>query len=245
MAGNKKDICVIGMGRFGYSIVEQLIELRKSVLAIDIDKVKLVRPSRITNTAIVDGADLDGLKALGIDKFNTIIVAASENIEIVAALIELGVKHIIAKAKSSSHERVLKQIGVDVIVKPEVEAGVRTALIATNSNFIKYSELLQEVGDGYAIGSTVVNDIHWIGRPLSELKISNLGVSMVSIKRDSKVEIPTGTTKLRSGDLVTLIGKVPNLTKTFAELNDEGNTKMLKLTKIQTAKLDANKSRKK
>lgn len=244
MAGNKRDICVIGMGRFGYSIVEQLIELKKSVLAIDIDEVKLVRPSRITNTAVVDGADLDGLKALGLDKFNTIIVAASENIEIVAALIELGVKHIIAKAKSASHERVLKQIGVDVIVKPEVEAGVRTALIATNSNFIKYSELLQEVGDGYAIGSTIVNDIHWIGKPLSELKINKLGVSMVSIKRNSKVEIPTGQTKLRGGDLVTLIGKVPNLTKTFAELNDEGNTKMLKLSKIELANFEANKTRK-
>lgn len=244
MAGNKRDICVIGMGRFGYSIVEQLIELKKSVLAIDIDEVKLVRPSRITNTAVVDGADLEGLKALGLDKFNTIIVAASENIEIVAALIELGVKHIIAKAKSASHERVLKQIGVDVIVKPEVEAGVRTALIATNSNFIKYSELLQEVGDGYAIGSTIVNDIHWIGKPLSELKINKLGVSMVSIKRNSKVEIPTGQTKLRGGDLVTLIGKVPNLTKTFAELNDEGNTKMLKLSKIELANLEANKTRK-
>lgn len=243
MAGNKRDVCVIGMGRFGYSIVEQLIELKRQVLAIDIDEIKLVRPSRITNTAIVDGADIEGLKALGLDKFNTVIVAASENIEIVAALIELGVKHIIAKAKSSSHERVLKQIGVDVIVKPEVEAGIRTALIATNSNFIKYSELLQEVGDGYAIGSTVVNDIHWIGKPLSELKFSKLSVSIVSIKRNSKVELPSGTTKLKAGDLITLIGKVPNLTKAFAELNDEGNTKMLKLTKIEQANLEANKIR--
>ena len=244
MAGNRKDICVIGMGRFGYSIVEQLIELKRSVLAIDIEEIKLVKASRITNTAIVDGADIDGLKALGLDKFNTVIVAASENIEIVAALIELGVKHVIAKAKSTSHERVLKQIGVDVIVKPEVEAGIRTALIATNANFIKYSELLQEVGDGYAIGSTIVNDIHWINKALSELRIPKLGVSVVSIKRNSKVILPSGGTKLKPGDLITLIGKVPNLTKAFAELNDEGNTKMLKLSKIEKANLEANKIRK-
>ncbi|NQZ66110.1 MAG: TrkA family potassium uptake protein [Mycoplasmatales bacterium] len=245
MSGNKKDIAVIGMGRFGYSIVEQLIELKRQVLAIDIDESKLIRPSRMTNTAILDGSDIDGLRALGIDKFNTIIVAASENIEIVASLIELGVKHIIAKAKSSSHERVLKQIGVDVIVKPEVEAGIRTALIATNSNFIKYSELLQEVGDGYAIGSTIVNDIHWIGKPLSELKLYKLKVSIVSIKSGSKVQIPQGDTRLKSGDLVTLIGKVPDLTRTFAEFNDEGTTRMLKISKIQQAKIEANKRRKK
>lgn len=244
MTGNKKDIAVIGMGRFGFSIVEQLIELKKHVLAIDNEEIKLVRPSRITNTAIVDAADLEGLKALGIDKFNTIIVAASENIEIVATLIELGVKNIIAKAKSLSHERVLKQIGVDVIVKPEVEAGIRTALIATNTNFIKYSELLQEIGDGYAIGSTEVNDLHWIGKPLSELKLAKLGVSIVSIKRNSKVEIPLGITRLKQGDLITLIGKVPDLTKAFAELNDEESTKMLKLSKIKKELLVANKMRK-
>ncbi len=245
MAGNKNDIAVIGIGRFGYSIVEQLIELKIQVLAIDIKESRLVRAARMTNTAILDGSDVDGLKALGIDKFNTIIVAASENIEIVASLIELGVKHIIAKAKSSSHERVLKQIGVDVIVKPEVEAGIRTALIATNSNFIKYSELLQEVGDGYAIGSTIVNDVHWIGKPLSELRLSKLRVSIVSIKSGSKVQIPQGDTRLKSGDLVTLIGKVPDLTKTFAEFNDEGTTRMLKISKIQKAKMEANRKRRK
>ena len=241
---NKRDICVIGIGRYGHSIVEQLIELRKSVLALDINETKLVRVARLTNTAVVDGSDIEGLRALGLEKFSTVIVAASENIEIVASLIELGVKHVIAKAKSSSHERVLRQIGVDVIVKPEVEAGVRTALIATNSTFIKYSELLQEVGDGYAIGSTIVSDIHYINRPLSQLKLSKFGTSVVSIKRNLKVIIPNGETKLKNGDSITLIGKVPNLTKTFAELNDEGSTRMLKLTKIHEAKKHANIKRK-
>ena len=242
---NKRDICVIGMGRYGQSIVEQLIELRRSVLALDINEMKLIRVARLTNTAIIDGSDIEGLRALGLEKFSTVIVAASENIEIIASLIELGVKHIIAKAKSSSHERVLRQIGVDVIVKPEVEAGVRTALIATNSTFIKYSELLQEVGDGYAIGSTIVSDMHYINKPLSELKLSKLGVSVVSIKRNFKVLIPNGETQLKNRDSITLIGKVRNLTKTFTELNDEGSTRMLKLTQIAEANKRANIKRKK
>ena len=241
MVGNKNDICVIGIGRFGFSVVEQLVELKRHVLAVDSNPEKLVKPSRFTNTVVADGSDIDGLKALGLDKFNTVIVAAAENIEIVASLIELGVKHIIAKAKSSSHERVLKQIGVDVIVKPEVEAGIRTALIATNSNFIKYSELLQEVGDGYAIGSTIVNDIHWIGKPLSELSFGKLQVSVVSIKRESKVQIPNGETKLMGGDLITLIGKIPNITKAFAELNDDSSTKMIRLSQMAEAKEEVQK----
>ena len=216
---NKKDICVIGMGRFGLSVLKQLIELKKQVLAIDQEEKNLIIPSRLTNTAILDGTDVEGLKALGIDKFNTVIVSAAENIEIVSSLKEIGVKHIIAKAGSETHERVLNQIGVDIIVRPEFDAGIRTALIATNSNFIKYSKFFEEIGDNYAIGSTVVNNNSWINKPLSELKFKKLDVSVVSIKRKSKIMLPRGNIKLKYNDIITLIGKIYNLTKSFNELN--------------------------
>ncbi len=216
---NKKDICVIGMGRFGLSVLKQLIELKKQVLAIDQEEKNLIIPSRLTNTAILDGTDVEGLKALGVDKFNTVIVSAAENIEIVSSLKEIGVKHIIAKAGSETHERVLNQIGVDIIIRPEFDAGIRTALIATNSNFIKYSKFFEEIGDNYAIGSTVVNNNSWINKPLSELKFKKLDVSVVSIKRKSKIMLPRGNIKLKYNDIITLIGKIYNLTKSFNELN--------------------------
>ena len=240
----KKDICVIGMGRFGNSVVNQLIEMRKSVLAIDKEEINLIKASRITDTAIADGSDLESLKALGIDKFDTVIVAAAENIEIVASLSELGVNHIIAKAKSIAHERVLKQIGVDFIVKPEVEAGIRTALIATNSNFIKYSESLQEVGDGYVIGSTIISDKKYIDKKISELGLKQMGVSIVSLKRDTQVFLPIGSLIIKDGDIVTLIGKIQNITKTFIELNDETSTRMINIpTGLRKNKKEAEKKK--
>lgn len=243
MSSNKKDICVIGIGKFGTAIVNQLVEMKRHVLAIDNEESRLVQVSRITSTSIADAADIDALKSLGVNQFNTVIVAAEDNVEIVAALIELGVKHVIAKAKSLRHERVLRQIGVDVVVMPEAEAGVRTALIATNSNFIKYSELLQEVGDGYAIGSTVVNNIQWLGKPLMDLGFSKSGISVVSVRREGKVNLPSGKLTLRAGDTITVIGKISNVTEIFGELNDEGSTKVIQLSKINKATEEANKNR--
>lgn len=243
MASNKKDICVIGVGKFGTAIVNQLVEMKRHVFAIDAEESKLVRVSRITSTAIADAADIDSLKSLGVNQFNTVIVAAEDNVEIVAALIELGVKHVIAKARSIRHERVLRQIGVDVVVMPDAEAGIRTALIATNSNFIKYSELLQEVGDGYAIGSTVVNNIQWLGKQLAELKFGKYGISVVSVRREGKVHLPSGKLTLRAGDTVTVIGKIAAVTEIFGELNDEGSTKLIQLSKISKASEEANKNR--
>ena len=219
MASNKKDLAVIGTGKFGLAVVKQLVEMNRFVLAIDKDEEKITQASRITKAVIADGTDIEALKDLGISKFRTVIVGAAENnIEIVSALIELGVKHIIAKARSERHERVLAQIGVDIIVRPESEAGIRTALIATSPHFIKYSSSLQEIGDGYAIGSTIVSDEEWLGIAIKDLKFD--GIKIVSAKRGTKVHLPDGNFQFKDGDVVTVIGKIQKITKAFLALND-------------------------
>ena len=231
MASNKKDVAVIGTGKFGEAVVKELIALKRHVLAIDINETNLISSSRITNTTIANAKDIESLKAIGVSKFQTVIVGVSENIEIIAGLIELGVKHIIAKSNSDEHERVLRQIGVDIIVRPEKEAGVKTAFIATSPNFIKYSESLQEIGDGYAIGSTNIVNEKWLNEPLKNLQLSSLGVSIISIKREGKVSIATGTTILKKGDLVTFIGKVNQLVNTFENVNiDDKDNKSKKIS---------------
>lgn len=222
---NIEDVCVIGIGRFGEAVVRQLVEMKVNVLALDRDENNLKSISRITNVAVVEGTDVQALKALGVNNFKTVIVGSSENIETVATLMEIGVPHLIVKAKNALHEKVLKQIGVNVIVMPESEAGIRTALIATSENFIKYSKNLQEIGDGYALGSTVVRSQDWFGKQLKDIKFnSSLGVSVVSIRRGGRVYLPTGDTVIEEDDLITLIGRIQNITQVFGVLNENVDT---------------------
>ncbi len=231
MATNKKDLAIIGTGKFGLAIVEELVKMNRFILAIDKDEEKLAYVSRLTKSVIADGTDIEALKDVGISKFGTVIVGASENnIEIVSALVELGVEHIIAKARSERHARVLAQIGVDVIIRPEAEAGIRTALIATNPEFIKNSSALQEIGDGYAIGSTSVVNVAWLGKAIKTLKFD--GVRIVSVKRNSKVHLPNGDFKFQAGDMVTIIGKIQKISSAFVMLNaNSGKTEMIKIKK--------------
>ncbi|CAM9107687.1 TrkA family potassium uptake protein [Mycoplasma marinum] len=245
--GNTKDIAVIGTGRFGTSVVEQLVSMNRYVMAIDNDEKNLTQVSRIANSvAIADGADIEGLKGLGLETFETVIVGVSNNIEIIAALLEIGVKHVIAKARSIRHERVLRQIGVDIIVRPEAESGIRTAIIATNSSFIKYAEGLQEVGDGYAIGTTIIKNAGWFERALKNMNFVKMGVSIVSINRNSKVILPHGSLMLKENDKLTIIGKIHNITKVFEEANGFKGTTEIKISKYKkTKKATAEKTEKK
>jgi len=221
MKANRDDICVIGAGRFGKAVVEELVSLKKYVLAIDNNEENLMALSKIANQVVViDAGNIDSLKAIGVQSFDTVIVGISNNINIIATLLELGVKNIIAKASDVRHERVLKQIGVAMIVKPDVEAGIRTALIATNPQFIKSTEKMDEIGDGYATLTTALKNKYYTNKSLIKLKLFNrLGINLISIKRKSKVFLPSGISKLQLNDLITMIGKVENLSKALFELN--------------------------
>ncbi|UUD34722.1 TrkA family potassium uptake protein [Mycoplasmopsis caviae] len=224
MARKRKndDICVIGLGRFGGAVVSQLAKMNCPLLLIDKDEEVLKSYADLAQKVVIaEAADMKALKALNIQEIGTVVVSVPDNIEIVAALLELKVNNIIARATSKRHARVLKQIGVNVIVRPEHEAGVRTALLAANPNFSHYSQTLQEIGDGFVMGTTILNNEELINKPIKELKFFDLGISVVLIKRGTGSILPTGVTVLQKGDLITILGKVEDVTNAFGLLNVE------------------------
>lgn len=228
---NKGNICVIGAGRFGSAVIDELINQNISVLVIDVEPKELLKynSSPLVTTVIADASDIQALHALGISEIKTVIVGSPNNIEIVATLLELNIEHIIARASSSSHARVLKQIGVDLIIRPEIESGARTALIATNSNFIKFSKSLTELGNGFVIGSSQILNNNYINIQLKDLKLNNAGITLVLIKRGRDSFLPKADTKFQIGDELMVVGKINDITKFFGLLNQD-NPVVLKKT---------------
>ncbi|MDZ7293106.1 potassium channel family protein [Mycoplasmopsis pulmonis] len=216
----RKDICIIGIGRFGSAISKQLLKMRKNIMLIDINPSRL-KPfeDEISSLYVADATDINALKNLGIQDVETVIVSANNNIEIVASLLELNVQYIIARASSKNHSRVLKQIGVNVIINPEEEIGTKTALIAGNDKFIRFSEKLQELEDDFVIGSTKLFNTKIEGRTLKSLNLSKKGINVLLIKRGTIVEVPTGNTVLKRNDIITIIGKTHLVTAVFEILN--------------------------
>ncbi|PPJ44481.1 potassium transporter KtrA, partial [Rhizobium sp. KAs_5_22] len=82
-------------------VIEQLLKLEKNIILIDKEEetVKLYKDD-IEKIIIGDAADTKLLKSIRIDKVGTVVVATPDNIEIIAALLELNVKNIITRATS-------------------------------------------------------------------------------------------------------------------------------------------------
>ncbi|WP_036452905.1 potassium channel family protein [Mycoplasma buteonis] len=221
----KNDIAVIGTGRFGSAVIEQLIKLEKNILVIDKSEDDVRNyADEVQKVVIADAADMKALKAIRLDQMETVVVAVSDNIEIVAALLELNVKNIIARAKTERHARVLKQIGVNVIIRPEYESGTRAALIAANKNFIDFSEKLYELEPNFVIGTTTLKNIHLVDKPIRDLKLNERGINVVLIKRDNVPHMASANGVLKLEDNLTIFGNVADVTSAlewFNEINEE------------------------
>ena len=143
-------VVVIGLGRFGGALANELTRYGVEVLGIDSDE-RLVRDhaAGLADTAVADTTDAEALRQLGIDEMERVVLAIGTHLEasILTAsnLVELGVPDIWAKADSESHARILRQIGAHHIVRPERDTGRRVAHLL-GGRFQDFAELDENYG---------------------------------------------------------------------------------------------------
>ncbi|MGM0897681.1 MAG: potassium channel family protein [Bacillota bacterium] len=204
----KKEFVVIGLGRFGGSIVRELIEQGADVMAIDKDHERVDEFAAIATQAVVaDTTDESVLKSLGVRNFEQVIVAIGENIQasILTTLMlkEIGVKKITVKAQNDYHAKVLHKIGADKVVHPERDMGIRIAHNILSNNVLDYLEL----SDEHSIMEIKAND-KLAGYTLIELDIrAKYGINIVAIKRGKEIIVsPQADLEIEVDDILIIIG---------------------------------------
>src|SRR5699024_8569109 len=145
----KREFAVIGLGRFGGSVCEELSLEGMKVLAIDKNEHKINEFKNIASHAVIaDSTDEAVLKELGIKNVDHVIVAIGDNIEAsiltTVILADLGIKKITVKAQSDYHEKILNKIGAHQVVHPERDMGKRIAHSIISNNILDYLELSDE-----------------------------------------------------------------------------------------------------
>ncbi len=209
----KKQFVVIGLGRFGLSIAKTLYSLGNDVMAIDPDEeiIQEIADS-VTHAVQADGTDEHSLRALGIGNFDVAVVTIGSNVQasIMTALLvkDLGVKKILAKAHSELHAKVLKKLGVDRVIFPERDMGVRVAHNLVATNILDYIELSPD----YSIAE-IVSAAEWEGKSLQELNMrTKYGINVMALKRNNEVNIsPTAEDIIHEGDIIVAIGGTEEL----------------------------------
>jgi trk system potassium uptake protein TrkA len=206
---------IIGCGRFGSAVAQELTKLGREVMIIDVDQDVVQNMSNVVTYAVqADVTDANTVKSLGIGNFDTAIVTMGANIQgsMLATLLvkETGVKKVISKAQSKVHSQILYKIGADRVIFPEREMGIRLAKNLVSKNVLEFIELSEDYS---VIELRVTKD--WIGKTLEELEMrKKYGINVVAIKNLDKVNISVlGSYKIKENDKLVVIGQNENLNK--------------------------------
>jgi trk system potassium uptake protein TrkA len=210
----RRQVAVIGLGRFGSAIAAALAELGCDVIGVDgrADQVRELADV-IAQAIELDATDEKALKAAGIQDVDVAVVSIGENIEssllVVMQLRELGVKTIVAKAVTPLHGRILEKLGVSRVIFPEREMAIRVAHSLVMPNVIDYIELSRDfsIVELPAAGP-------FVGKTLKQLELRpRFGLTLIAIKRrppGAQTEItsvaPSADEMIREGDVLVLLG---------------------------------------
>ncbi|WP_418960558.1 potassium channel family protein [Streptomyces tritici] len=201
-------VAVIGLGRFGFSLANELMRRGWDVLGIDVDARLVQKYSDVlTHAVVADSTDPDVLSQLGVHEFTSAVVGIGGSVEasvlISSNLLDAGVPNIWAKAVSRQHGQILERLGVHHVVLPEHEMGERVAHLVTGRmlDFIEFD-------DDYALVKTVAPRVA-TGRPLGVSQVrSEYGVTVVGIKRPGEgFTYATAETVVEKGDIIVVTGK--------------------------------------
>lgn len=212
-----KSVLLIGLGRFGRHIAEQLNELDHEVMAVDIDeeRVNAVLPY-VTNAQIGDSTNEDFLRTLGVNDYDVCFVAIGDNfqssLETTSLLKDLGAQYVVSRAARDVHAKFLLRNGADEIVYPEKQLAKWSAIKFTSEHVFDYIELDSE----YAVFEVDV-PYNWAGKSIGDLDIRKKHkINIMAIKRNGSLELAISPeTRLTATDTLLVIGKYHDIQKCF------------------------------
>ena len=224
----KKQVVVIGLGRFGSNVARSLYNIGHDVLAMDRDEgpVQSIM-GQATYALAADATNESVLRELGIPDYDAAVVAIGSDIvsSVMASVLlkTMGVPYVVSRARNELHGNTLDRIGVDKVIHAESEMGVRLAHSLFNPSVQEYLEITPTFG----ISKIRVPD-HFANMNLKELGFSNprdkYGLAVLAIKRGKDITLnPDTDDRLESGDLLVLAGRDELLDRLDLNQNGDGS----------------------
>jgi trk system potassium uptake protein TrkA len=222
----KKQVVVVGLGRFGSSVAHELYQMGHDVLALDTDEARIQGMlGQATYAVKADATNESVLRDLGVQNFDVGVVSIGSNIQssILATVLlkTLGVSFVIARANNPLHGDTLERIGADKVVYPERETGLRVAHILFNPGVLDYMEIVT----GFGMVKVRPPD-NMVNRTLESAGLSEArdkyGIAVLAIRRGREyILIPAMDEVIRPGDQLIVAGKDEHISR-LQELVKEG-----------------------
>lgn len=212
-----KSILIVGLGRFGKHIAEQMNELGHEVMAIDSseDRINSVL-SLVANAQIGDSTNPEFLNSLGVSDFDVCFVTIAKDfqasLETTSLLKELGAKYVISRAERGVQRKFLLRNGADEVIYPEEQIAEWAAIRYTADHILDYMKISEDVG----VFEVVIPD-NWIGKSVVDLDIRRrYGLNILAFKVGEVLNFNILPTSVFEEDKTLLVvGELKTVEKCF------------------------------
>jgi len=206
-------IVIVGAGRIGFHLAQELIQDKHAVTVIEKDKTRAEGISQNLDAMVIqgDGCEPRYLEDAQVRRADVIaaVTADDEDNLIICQLAKevFGVRRTVARVNNPRNEHVFNELGVDVPVNATT---IIAKIIEEEVSFEDVINLMTfKRGKLALVRVDLTNDSPAVGRYVKDIKIPENSV-LVSIVRGESVIVPKGETVLQKGDDVIALTTIEN-----------------------------------
>lgn len=212
-------IIIIGAGKVGYNLAENLSKSDHDVIIIDKNYAALSKAEENLEVLCIKGSGVSTniLMEAEVDTTDLLIaVTNSDEVNMVCCLTakKLGVKHTIARIRDHeyAHELLLlkEELGLDLIINPEQAAADEVTNMLNFSSAIDVENFAK--GRVKMVEIKATGDMSMVGMSLKDIGSKFESSILIGVViRNEEVIVPNGSFVINEDDRIYLIGQPSNL----------------------------------
>ncbi len=208
-------IVIVGDGKVGYALTEELYREGHDITVVDTNAARLDKMSGVLDVSVIvgNGASMKVLDEAGVPHADLVIAATStDELNMVCCLVakKMGARRTIARIRNPEYNEQLRsllqeELGLSLVINPD-HAAAREI-----SRLIRYPSALQAEVFAHGRAELIALRVE-AGSPLDGLTLKNtiphLGTKILvcAVERQSDVFIPGGDFTLQAGDSIHVTG---------------------------------------
>lgn len=216
-------VIIVGMGRIGETVAEELCKEGHDIVAIDRDE-SVVQDcvNRMDILGVTgNGCSADILKEAGVEKCDMLVaVTPHDEYNLLCCIVAkaLGARNLVARVRDpqydSSYQFLRDRLGIQLFINPEETASQGILRILRFPAATKVSTFSN--GKVEIVEFKIPEGNSLAGLSLIQLrKLIKIPALIVTIERDGKLVIPGGTAVLKAGDVINVCAKQKEIRNFF------------------------------
>lgn len=217
-------IVIVGNGKVGFSLAEQLVKENHDITVVDTDEQALRRAADMLDIMVVKGNGVSTavLREAGVESADLLVAVTNlDEVNMICCLTarKLGAQYTIARIRNpeynSTLEELKRDLGINMTINPEYATAIEMSRLLRFPSATNIETFCR--GRVELMGFRLQSDDFMVGKPLRDLsgQVKKLSILFCAVDRNGEVIIPNGAFVPQTDDKVYMIGRPTGLTQFF------------------------------